>query len=104
MKISKRNGKDSFCNSFKNNTFSITREEFVDVVMKAYISVSKKYKLTMEKTPFNDIDDINDDYKLRILGAKELKLIQGDENGNFNPKKNITRAETTVVIKRLAGY
>jgi len=50
---------------------------------------------------YNDSSEISEEYFLEILGARELGLMTGDENGNFRPKDNLTRAEAATVVKRL---
>lgn len=78
----------------------ITREEFAHIVMRAYIAKNSTYKLTMGKN-YNDSSEISEEYFLEILGAREVGLMTGDENGNFRPKDNLTRAEAATVVKRL---
>jgi hypothetical protein len=60
-----------------------------------------KYPLTYDKNAFADIEDVNENYFIQVLGAKELGLMVGDENGCFNPKSNLTRAEVATIVKRL---
>lgn len=78
----------------------ISREEFAHIIMKLYTDKNKTYKVTMGKD-FNDKEKINSSYYYEILGARELGIIKGDENGNFRPKDGLTRAEAIVTIKRL---
>lgn len=78
----------------------VSREEFAHIVMKAYVARNKTYMLTMGND-YNDSEDISTEYFYEILGARELGLMTGDENGNFRPKDSLTRAEAATVAKRL---
>lgn len=51
-----------------------------------------------ENTDFADADEISDYAKESVKKLKSAKIFSGDENGNFNPKSSITRAEAAVVI------
>ena len=51
-----------------------------------------------ENTDFADADEIADYAKESVKKLKSAKIFSGDENGNFNPKSSITRAESAVVI------
>ena len=46
------------------------------------------------KSKFSDVEE-NIGY-ISILNA--MGVFNGDENGNFNPKKNLTRADAMIVI------
>lgn len=50
---------------------------------------------------YNDQHKISDWAKKSVARVTELGLMVGDENGNFNPEKNITRQEVAAVISRL---
>jgi len=56
-----------------------------------------------QEKPFNDVAPDHWAYKY-ILGAKENKIINGDENGNFNPEDDITNEEIVKMIVCLLGY
>lgn len=49
---------------------------------------------------FNDVDEKHWAYKY-IKQLKELGIVQGDGNGNFNPDKPATKAEVAVMIAKL---
>ena len=52
------------------------------------------------KVEFSDLATINKDDMGYIALAKALNIIGGDEIGNVNPNKNVTRAEAvTMAIK-----
>jgi len=57
--------------------------------------------LTVNASSFKDDDDINDNYAEAVNVLSALGIIQGDDNGNFNPKKSIRRCEVAAMIYRI---
>lgn len=53
-------------------------------------------------SPFPDVPD-NASYAEAVRTLYEMGIFSGDENGNFNPDKTITRAEAAKVICLLVG-
>lgn len=51
---------------------------------------------------FPDVDDY-DEYVMAVEYVSEAGIMVGDENGNFNPNKIITRAEMATIICRVLG-
>ncbi len=79
---------------------NITREEVAKIMvntvgLKEKISVPDEFNLS-----FSDTSDISDWAKEYVRGCAYLKLVVGDENGKFNPKNSLTRAETAMIIFR----
>ncbi|MFC4778976.1 S-layer homology domain-containing protein [Paenibacillus sp. GCM10023252] len=54
--------------------------------------------------PFEDADDISDWAKDAVAAAYELKLIQGNEEGAFNPSGNATREQVAQVADSFLTY
>ena len=52
---------------------------------------------------FNDQATINEDCVTAVEMMNTLGVIKGDNNGNFNPEKTITRAEAATMVFRLAN-
>lgn len=52
--------------------------------------------------PFKDISADNKNYKAISYLAKE-EVLEADKDGNFNPKKTLTRGEWAVMLVKLAG-
>ncbi|NLM50551.1 MAG: S-layer homology domain-containing protein, partial [Clostridiaceae bacterium] len=50
------------------------------------------------KTGFMDEAEIAPELVGYVAIAKGFKIINGDENGNFLPKKALTRAEAAIII------
>ncbi len=79
---------------------TITREEFADIVVKAY-KLKKGNDDIAYKLNFADSDLISAEFKDSVGKACALGFVQGDENGCFNPQNSLTRAEGAVIIARL---
>ncbi len=75
---------------------TISRAEFIKIINKSRGLTSK-----------SDINfpDVSEDkwYYEDMLIAKGNGYITGDDNGNANPEKNITRAESSVILARILG-
>lgn len=80
---------------------AVSRQRFAEIVMKAYTAKKGKYTIVWDEAAFKDFARISNDKVNAVLGAKNLSLMIGDENGNFCPEKNLTRAEVAVVISKL---
>ena len=53
-------------------------------------------------TSFPDVDE-NAAYAEAVEYLNDVGIMQGDDKGNFNPDKNVTRAEMAVIICRMLG-
>lgn len=51
-------------------------------------------------SPFVDVDE-SASYAEAVAFLKDTGIMQGDEKGNFNPNKTVTRAEMTAIICRI---
>ncbi len=79
---------------------NITRCEAVKMIC---VAGNIKPTLDFNENIFNDVNGSHWAYKY-ITTAKENKIINGDENGNFNPESNITNEEIVKMIVCLLGY
>ena len=75
----------------------ITREQCCAFIYRACSNRS----FDGEEKTFNDSSDVSDYAKESVKALSSAGIIVGDENGNFNPKDNVTRAQTAVMIYRL---
>ncbi len=76
----------------------ITREELAVLMVRI---CQEEVKPAEENVKFADSAEISPWAAEYVGTAAALGLVNGDENGNFNPRKTATRAETAVCIKRL---
>ena len=88
-------------NGNENYNAQISREKFADMIMKAYLHKLGSYDIAVGGEIFADFDDVDSKYATAVRGAKRNGIMQGDENGNFNPKSGLSRAEAAVVVRRL---
>ncbi len=77
---------------------SITRADFVNMMIKTCALSSSK-----ETEAFGDVDE-DEYYYESVMTAKALNLVQGDENGNFNPDDTITREDMCVIMFKTMRY
>ena len=50
---------------------------------------------------FPDYEKVSEEYAISVMSVASYGLMKGDDNGNFNPKKTLTRAEAAMTIYRL---
>lgn len=95
--------KHGIANGTSKTTFSpelpITREEMAAMIMRAYRKTGAQTNGL--NTGYTDVAEISA-WALSDVGeANALGLLCGLPDGSFQPKRNATRAEATVVIKRM---
>ncbi|MBQ9598331.1 MAG: S-layer homology domain-containing protein, partial [Clostridia bacterium] len=93
---------------FKGDS-AITREEMAAIAMNcisyALRNTEKPIDLTADNSDvaeFTDGADINEVYKNAVEAAVSYGVINGMGDGTFAPKANLTRAQATVIITKLA--
>ncbi len=85
----------------------MTREEMA-VMIHNYIDSQYKNAQLFEESEdvnaskFNDSDEISSWANVAVNELAEMGIINGNENGNFAPKDNVTRAEAAAVLVRLS--
>jgi len=77
-------------------TDKITRQEFCQLAVQAYIAKTGNEIDMNVKTPFIDVDDVY------ITTAYNLKIVSGVGNDKFAPTSNITRQEAAVMLNNIA--
>lgn len=79
----------------------ITREEFSRILSETYKILSKSDASDSLVLQYKDKEQISD-WAVESIGmVTSLGLMQGDENGNINPKDNITKEQVIVTLLRL---
>ncbi len=71
----------------------ITREEFCDLIIKAYETTLKKEAALPFKSPFLDTKNEN------VLKSYELGIVKGVNASHFNPQNHITREAMAVMLE-----
>lgn len=81
---------------------TITRAEVVKMIITSlnYVNAANQ---VVEKSKFPDVWETHW-AKLYINTAKELGIVAGDENGNFNPESNIKNEEVVKMLVVALGY
>ncbi len=77
---------------------SITRE---DAAVLLWRHAKDKVNESTEKTAFKDLDSAADYAREGIIFLQNVGIVSGDENGNYNPKATLTRAEAAVLLYQL---
>lgn len=90
-------------NEFNPNGY-ITRQDMCVMALRAMKAAGKDAKAPADLSKFADYADIAEYAKDAIGSLVAEGIINGDENGNVNPRKNTTRAEAAVIIHRLLGF
>lgn len=94
-------------NGYEDNTFkpkaNVTRQELAALLIRFF-----EYKgINLEGTPlinkFADASKIQSWAKESCEKMRKSGLIGGDDNGNFNPKNNASRAEIANIVSRYYG-
>lgn len=77
---------------------SVTREDLAVMAYRAAQKVGKLSDATDDDNGFKDGESISDYAKEAVATLKSSGIINGDENGNFNPSNSCTRAEAAKII------
>ncbi len=77
----------------------IERQLAVKIIMKAFAG-NINYDYNTESAKINDFNTLSGRYYDTVLGAYKEGIVNGDNKGNFNPTRPLTRAEACTLIKR----
>ncbi len=83
----------------------ITREETARVIYNAYLKENPVFTAEVDeqvRSLIIDIEDVNDKYLEGVIGVFATGIVEGYDDKSFKPKNNLTRAEASVFITRLA--
>ena len=84
---------------------AITREQSATIINR-YLSMKNNVPIGISIVEeqiayFNDINTVSSWALIPVKNMKNLNIFKGDQNNNFNPKNNLTRAECAVIFSRL---
>ncbi|TVY07105.1 S-layer homology domain-containing protein [Paenibacillus cremeus] len=101
--------KASLVTGFENNTFrpndTITREQIAVMIARAAEFAGKKPKEGKDSADkFKDSTTVSSWAKASVSAAVDAKIVNGTTDNTFAPAANATRAEATVMLKRLLQY
>lgn len=81
---------------------AVSREQMATFIARYIDNVGGKLELVENPVAaFQDVDSVSDWAMEGLELVRVSGIIQGDENGNFNPQMSATRAEAAAVIIRL---
>lgn len=80
---------------------AVTREDIAVILYRATLLAGKTYETKKEN--FTDFDDVSDYAKEAVAYMAGTGIINGFEDGSFNPKSPATRAQTAKLIYEALG-
>ncbi|MCI1692563.1 S-layer homology domain-containing protein [Aneurinibacillus aneurinilyticus] len=83
----------------------ITRQEMAHYLVNAYRYLYKQDLssiVNVKHIPFKDASSIAPSYRADVVIADKINLISGRDNGKFDPRATLTRAEAASVIYRFS--
>lgn len=69
-----------------------------------FFAVWKGVVPVVDQDPFSDIGTTGSQARLAIMKLAEAGILNGNPNGTFTPKSNITRAETAIILAQALEY
>lgn len=104
---------DAFREAYKNGmdipksidpAAKITREQYVDYLMTALQTIGKMPATDVAAQDIKDLDKLDTNYLDSVQVAMVFGIVKLDNDKNFNPKKEITRAEAAVMLYDAIEY
>jgi hypothetical protein len=84
-------------------TANITRQD-ICVILYRYLTSYEGKTLTASTSKFKDDSKISSYAKTAVYAMRNIGVVQGDTNGNFNPLKSATRAEVATMFMNLYNW
>lgn len=81
---------------------AITREQMATLIQRYVQFAGVTLPETVEAVEFTDADEIGDYAKDAVAACQKAGLINGMEDGSYQPKATATRAQVATIISRLA--
>jgi len=104
LATAKSNGLLAGSNGNANPDQAITREEMVQIIVRAYEMKCGEIKVGGGFLDYTDAGAISDWAQLAVIKASEISLVNGTGDGRFSPLANTTRAQSAVLIVRLLPH
>ena len=76
--------------------YNITRQDICVLIYRAFYAGE-----TADDADCNDFGEVSDYAKTAVSVMYKNGILQGDDDGNFNPKQSATRAEVAAIFSRL---
>lgn len=81
----------------------VNREEMA-LILQNYTKavMSCPLSITRDAIDYDDNGSIESAYKKAVTAMQQAGVIMGEKNNNFNPRNNVTRAQASIMLQRLA--
>lgn len=83
---------------------NLTREQAATIMIRALGLESRTQDSQQELSRYSDRHKISDYAKAAVIEATKIGLMQGNDNGTFNPQGKLTREQASVLIQRFLDY
>ena len=81
----------------------VTREE-IAVIIHNYINFKGCAAAEKGTLSYSDADAISEEAKMAVIACKSAGIMEGNADGTFLPKTNLSRAEAAAVVTRVDAY
>ncbi len=81
----------------------VTREE-IAVIIHNYINAEGCAAAENGTLSYTDVDAISEEAKVAVIACKNAGIMEGNPDGTFLPKNNLSRAEFAAVVTRVDKY
>ena len=82
---------------------SLTREQAATIMIRA-LGLEGRVQDSQLLSKYSDRNQISDYAKAAVIEATRIGLMQGNTNGQFNPKGKLSRAEAAIIVSRFLDY
>ncbi len=104
LATAKQNGLLQGSGGYANPDQAITREEMVQIIVRAYEAACGEIKVGGGLLDYADASAISGWAQMAVIKANEISLVKGTGDGCFSPLANTTRAQSAVLIVRLMPH
>ncbi len=104
LATAKKNGLLAGSNGNANPDQEITREEMVQIIVRAYEMACGEIVVDGGLLDYTDVASISTWARQAVIKATEKSLVNGVGDGSFAPRANATRAQGVVMVARLIPH
>ena len=82
---------------------SLTREQAATIMIRA-LGLEGRVQDSQLLLKYSDRNQVSEYAKAAVIEATRIGLMQGNTNGQFNPKGKLSRAEAAIIVSRFLDY
>ena len=82
---------------------SLTREQAATIMIRA-LGLEGRVQDSQLLSKYSDRNQVSEYAKAAVIEATRIGLMQGNTNGQFNPKGKLSRAEAAIIVSRFLDY